>query len=523
MQKDLRWKILLVVVITVIFGWFIYPPDTQIRRGLDLEGGIHLVLRVKVADAVRAEIADAAQRMKDKLREENIRFRRVVPVDGENAFQAIGIPDDRRDEVQEIADSWFTRFESSQGDPWLFVLRDAAVREYEELAIQQSKETIENRINQYGLSEPVVQVQGGNRILVQIPGVDDPSRVKNLVQQAAFLELRKVEGQSAGSEDALRQQFGGSFPPDTETVTEEELDRETGNKYIRYYRVHRSPIITGRDLRNARTGQDDKGLPAVLFSLKPDGSRRFERATKEIVDSGIRQQIAIILDGQVKSAPSVNSVISSSGIIEGSFTLQEAQDLALVLRAGALPAGMEPLEERTVGPSLGYDSIRQGIMAALIGLALVIIFMVLYYNLSGFNAVLALLLNILLVLGAMAMLKAHLTLPGIAGIILTIGMAVDANVLIFERIREELRLGKTARSAVTGGFGKAFWTIFDANVTTLIAAVFLFQFGTGPIKGFAITLSIGILASMFTAIFVSRIIFELILGRSGGRTQKLSI
>jgi len=523
MQKELRWKVLLIVVITALFAWFIYPPETQIRRGLDLEGGIHLVLRVQVSDAVRAEVSDAAQRMKDRLRDEEIRFRRVVPIEGENAFQILGIPDNRIEDVREIADGWFTQYQSTQGDPWVFTLRAAAVHEFEKLAMQQSKETIENRINQYGLSEPVVQEQGDNRILVQIPGVDDPTRVKKLVQQAAFLELRKVEGTGAGSEDSLRQQFGGSFPPDTETLLEEETDAETGNTYKRYYRVQRSPIITGRDLRNARTGQDDKGLPAVLFYLKPDGSRRFERATKEIIDSGMRQQIAIILDGQVKSAPVVNSVISGNGIIEGSFTPQEAQDLALVLRAGALPAGMEPLEERTVGPSLGIDSVRQGVLAALIGLALVIIFMIIYYNLSGINAVVALVLNILLVMGAMAMLQAHLTLPGIAGIILTIGMAVDANVLIFERIREELRLGKTARSAVTGGFGKAFWTIFDANITTLIAAVFLFQFGTGPIKGFAITLSIGILASMFTAIFVSRVIFELVLGRSGGRTQKLSI
>jgi preprotein translocase subunit SecD len=340
--------------------------------------------------------------------------------------------------------------------------------------------------------------------VVQLPGVDDPERVKKLIKNTAFLEFRLVEyplgGGGVPTRAEIDAQHGGVLPDHLEVLT----------GTVR--------VITGRDLKSARPGLGEFNQPVVNFYLTHEGGKLFAEATAANVGRGL----AIVLDGKVVSAPNIRTRIGDSGIIEGSFTRQEVEDLSTVLRSGALPAGITYLEERTVGPALGQDSIEAGLKAGLIGLALVIVTMLVVYKGTGINAVVALILDIVILFGALAYFKATLTLPGIAGIVLTIGMAVDANVLVFERIREELRHGRTVKSAIEAGFGKALSSVMDANITTLIAALFLFQFGTGPIRGFAVTLSIGILASLFTAIFVSRWIFDLVLaGRK--RVDRLSI
>jgi preprotein translocase subunit SecD len=348
--------------------------------------------------------------------------------------------------------------------------------------------------------------------------VDDPARVKDLIRATALLEIKPVVA-SADSEEALLAPYGGKVPEDAMVVTGDARDMTDRVIGKRYYLLKKASVVTGRDLRSARRSQDQFGQPAVAFTLTLEGGKKFGAYT----GAHVGEQMAIVLDNKVYSAPVIKSQITDSGIIEGSFTIQSAEDLALVLRAGALPASITYLEERTVGPSLGRDSVVRGVRSGLVGMALVMLFMLVYYRGAGINANVALLLNALLLLGAMAAFKATLTLPGIAGIILTVGMAVDANVLIFERIREELALGKTVRNAVDLGFSRALATIVDSNLTTLIAALFLFQFGTGPIKGFAVTLSLGIIISMFTAVFVSRTLFEVVLSRKRGREQTLSI
>jgi preprotein translocase subunit SecD len=353
---------------------------------------------------------------------------------------------------------------------------------------------------------------------VQLPGVDDPSRVKEIISSTAFLEWKEVLAGPAPDRQSLLTPWGGQVPADAEVVMG---DREGPDGAVigrEYYVLRRSAIVSGRELRNARRGQGQFGEPVVNFYLVPAAGEKFGQFTA----AHIGDPAAIVLDGKVISAPVIRSRIRDEGYIEGDFSIEEADDLALKLRAGALPASITYLEERTVGPSLGRDSIVRGVRAALSGLAVVMLFMLVYYRLSGLNANAALVLNIVILMGAMAYVGATLTLPGIAGVILTIGMAVDANVLIFERIREELRVGKTPRSAVDTGFSRAFGTILDANLTTLIAALFLFQFGTGPVKGFAVTLSIGIMASVFTAVFVSRTIYMIVLAR-GERVETLSV
>ena len=361
---------------------------------------------------------------------------------------------------------------------------------------------------------------GSNRIVVQLPGVDDPERVKRLIKNTALLEFRLVaQGTRAfPTREALLSNFGGTLPANLEIMRQILRDENKLEIGSQYWAVETRQVIAGKDLRTAKIGSGQFQEPVVLFSLTSEAGRRFG----EITGANVNRGLAIVLDGNVISAPNIQSRITSDGQITGDFTLQEVQDLVTTLRSGSLPARLTYLEERTVGPSLGRDSILKGRKAGLIGGGLVILTILLVYNLSGINAVLALLLNIVLVFGAISAFGATLTLPGIAGIVLTIGMAVDANVLIFERIREELRAGRTVKSAITTGFQKALSSILDANMTTMIAAIFLFMFGTGPIRGFAVTLSVGILASLFTAVFVSRWLFDLNTSRRQ-RVEKLSI
>jgi len=504
------WRWILIGLVTAAAVYLMYPPEQKVKLGLDLKGGIHLVLQVNQMDAVRAEVDDAMERVRAELASKGFPPESMVRLEDGDGFRFKPMANTSDKLLDKILGDRLPDFNVAPGVETTARLKPEVRRSVQDMAVRQGLETIRNRIDQFGVAEPTIQRQGleSNRIVVQLPGVDDPGRVKELIRSTAFLEIKPVV-RVAPTEEALLATLGGVVPDDSQVVpgdVEGQDGRVTGREY---YLVKKASVVTGRDLRTARRSQDQYNQPAVSFSLSPEGARKFGEYTA----AHIGDRMAIVLDNKVRSAPSIRSRIDDSGIIEGSFTMQAAEDLSLVLRAGALPASITYLEERTVGPSLGRDSIVRGIRAGLVGLALIMVFMLLYYKGAGINAVLALVLNAVILIGTMSAFHATLTLPGIAGIILTIGMAVDANVLIFGRIREELELGKTVRSALDLGFQRALSAIIDSNLTTIISALFLFQFGTGPIKGFAVSLTIGLLVSMFTAVFVSRAIFDLLLSR----------
>jgi preprotein translocase subunit SecD len=526
MSRSLVVRGILILLVVGIAAFSAYPLDKKIKLGLDLRGGMHLVLRVQTEDALRSELDKDMERLIKLAGEGGIEGLTGRTVD-KTSFAVSGASTDQVGDLADLAGkNLFTtqgaaayEMRRESGDA-VFSMVPVHVNNLEQMAVRQAVETIRNRIDAFGVAEPVIQpISGTDRILVQLPGVDDPERVRDLIKRTAFLEFRLTDfpraGGSGTSREAILEHYGGSLPDGVEIM--EAANRAPGGQPL-YFAVERKRVVTGRDLKTARPSAGQFNQPVVSFTLTPEGGRLFGEATGANVGRGL----AIVLDGKVASAPVINSRITDSGVIEGRFTQREVEDLAMVLRTGALPAGITYLEERTVGPSLGRDSIRQGLRAGVIGLALVILIMLVVYKLAGINAIVALVLDMVLVFGALAYFGATLTLPGIAGIILTIGMAVDANVLIFERIREELHAGRTVRSAIDAGFGKALSSIIDANVTTLIAALFLFQFGTGPIRGFAVTLSVGILASVFTAVIVSRWIFDVILSRRE-RVERLSI
>lgn len=521
MEKKLIWRIVLIVGVAVMAAWSLYPPDEKINLGLDLSGGIHLVLQVQTDDAIKAELDDASQRLVASAADEDITLG-MIEVDPEATRFKIGIPAAvDRSALEEIADSYFGDYDVEQSaDQWTFSFKANIEKIIRDQAVRGGLETINNRIDQFGVAEPRIQRQGieGDRILIQLPGVDDPERVKEIISSTAFLEFKEVIAGPAPDRQSLVQAAGGTIPADGMVVSGNQEGFEGQVIGKNYYIVKKVAAVTGRELRTARRSQDEFGTANVRFDLHPSAAEKFGQFTSSHIGTGM----AIVLDGNVMSAPIIRARITDSGVIEGNFSIEEAEDLALILRAGALPASIIYLEERTVGPSLGHDSVVRGVRAAVAGMVVVLIFMLVYYKRSGLNANVALIFNLLILMGAMAYFGATLTLPGIAGVILTIGMAVDANVLIFERIREELRVGKTVRSAIETGFSRAFGTILDANLTTLIAALFLFQFGTGPVKGFAVTLSIGITASVFTAVFVSRTMYMLaLMGKD--RVQSLSV
>jgi preprotein translocase subunit SecD len=523
--KKLRWRVLLILLVVlgaaagyVLVGYSHAQKEwpgpggpslkdalrSAIKLGLDLRGGIHLVLQVNTADAVKAERDDAVETLKSQAKDAVVG---AVELPTDTSFSvAVGAQTDTtklEDVVKRFLPDWNY---STGGGKWTFALKDPARRQMEDNAVSQAVETIRNRVDEFGVAEPLIVREGADRILVQLPGIDDPKRVKDLIKNTAFLELSLVE-KGPSTEAALKSEYQGTIPPNLKLV---EGKAESGSRERTFYVVRRQAVITGRDLKNARPTQQQFGSHSVTFFLTASGSQKFGEAT----GANIGRRLAIVLDNKVQSAPSIKDRINDTGVIEGTFSPEEANDLALVLRAGALPAGLIYLEERTVGPSLGLDSIRKGIKASVAGAVLVFVAMLVYYRRAGLNAVIALILNALLLAAAMAMFEATLTLPGIAGFILTIGMAVDSNVLVFERIREELRNGRAPKAAIENGFSKAFATIVDTHATTIISALFLLQFGTGPVKGFAVTLIIGLLISMFTAVFVSHTIFEL---EYGGR------
>src|SRR5579872_5586703 len=530
MNPNLKWKFafIVLVILICIYGLVGLPTfptswaqvkdnfSHQIKLGLDLQGGTHLVLQVQTQEAIAQETDQMVDRITTWLRGKNIHYDEVRRVDDTHIVvrnvDPAGLSEFRDYINQQFSNFW--DMSPTAGDPsgYTLTLRGAAIAQIQETTMTQSLETIERRINALGLTEPTIQPRGGqnsNEILVQLPGEGDPSRAQQVIQAGGQLELRLVEDPVVyTSETDALSKHGGVLPAGTELVPgrpERTASGSTPNGEG-WYILTRSAVVTGRDLRSATENRNtnNPGQWVVDFTLSADASHRFGPFTQQ----NLGRQMAIVLDHRVYSAPVINGRIDDSGMIEGNFSQESSHDLALVLRAGALPASIKYLEERTVGPSLGADSIRHGVQASVLSLLVVMIFMLFYYRLAGGNAVLALILNLLILLAAMAVFGAVLTLPGIAGVILTIGMGVDSNVLVFERIREELHNGKSAASAVDAGFEKAFLTIIDTHVTTVVSAAFLGVFGTGPIRGFAITLVIGLVANVFTSIFRSETIFR---------------
>jgi preprotein translocase subunit SecD len=492
-----------------------------LKLGLDLRGGIHLVMQVKTDDALRVEAQDALEHLRDEAGKRGVALTPAGPADATGFTLNVekSDPSKLKDLVKSALppNAWAV---DERGREWKVSLKDAEKIQISDQAVRQAVETIRNRVDALGVAEPVIQRQASDRILVQLPGVDDPSRVKEIIGTTGLLELKLVDdkGGPYSSPEAAKQAYGGTIPADLEMIEGFSEDTDARTRTPVFYVLKRAAAVTGRDLKGARVDRDKYNQPAVMFFLNAPGAAKFEKVTGD----NVGKHLAIVLDHRVQSAPNINSKIKDSGIIEGNFTAEKADALSLVLRSGALPAEMIVLEERTVGPSLGLDSIKQGVLASIVGMLFVFVAVVLYYRLSGLNAVVALVLNAVILLGAMAWINATLTLPGIAGFILTIGMAVDSNVLIFERIREEMDGGKNPKVAIDTGFKRAWGTIVDTHVTTISAAAFLFQFGTGPVKGFAVTLVIGLLASVFTAVFVSRLLFDLHYG-SKAKVEAISI
>jgi len=529
MNPNLKWKVLFITAVVVICIYFIlglpnFPTSLaalkdnfthQIKLGLDLQGGTHLILQVQVQEAIAQETDQTVDRLTTAMRAKNIHYDEVRRMDDTHIVVRNVAPDqtsDFRDLVHDQYEGvWELTPAPGETNAFLLTLRQSALARIQENTMEQSLETIERRVNALGLTEPTIQPQGrkDNEILVQLPGEGDPTRAKQVIQAGGQLELKLVEDPTTyPSEAAALAAHGGILPPNTEIVKGRNESRQQNQPEggEAWYVLNRTPIVTGRDLRSATENRNTEmpGQWQINFTLTGEAARRFGPFTEQ--NKG--RQMAIELEKRVYSAPVIQSRIDDSGRIDGNFSQESAHDLALVLRAGALPASIKYLEERTVGPSLGADSIRHGVQASILSLLVVMVFMVFYYRLSGVNAVLALILNLVILLAALAMFGAVLTLPGIAGVILTIGMGVDSNVLVFERIREELRNGKSASAAVEAGFDKAFLTIIDTHVTTVVSAFFLFIFGTGPIRGFAVTLTIGLIANVFTAIYVSKAIFQ---------------
>jgi preprotein translocase subunit SecD len=529
MNKRIRNRLLITLGVTVLsIGLFAgFPPSVakvkeKVKLGLDLKGGTHLVLQVVTDDAIRAETDLAIETVRQNLQNDNIVVRQVTRLDVRR-FSAVGVDPNKDADFRRVVSDRLPDWEivSTAGEvPNTYTLQMKAATEqtYRDQAVDQAINTIRNRIDQLGVGEINIQKHTGeDEVVVQLPGVDDPSRVKTIMKSTALLELKLVDSGPFPNQSAAAQQYGGMVPGNLEVL----VSRERGQTEDAYYVVQRVAGVTGRDLKGAYPSRDENGRPAVSFNLTADGAQRFGRLTEQ----NVGKRLAIVLDNRIQSAPTINSKISDSGIITGGaggFAPQEAQDLSLILRSGALPASINYLDEEVVGPSLGADSVRAGLTAAIAALAAVVVFMLFYYRLSGVNATVAMVLNLVILFGAMAYFGAALTLPGIAGVILTIGVGIDSNVLIFERIREELRAGKTPVSAVTTSFERVFITLVDTHLAALISATFLFLFGTGPVKGFAVTLVIGLVSNMFTAVFVSRTLFEMVLARKQ-RAEALSI
>jgi len=514
--NNVSWRLLIVFGVLIIAAILVAPtfkpslwPHKEINLGLDLKGGMHLVLEVETEKAIESTADRIQSEMRSMLRKERIRHHGIASA-GETQMSFTILNRDEIDGVRRIVEREYADVEVKSTSPVESGLKvsigltDSWVREIKKQAVEQALETIRNRIDQFGVSEPDIRIQGEKRVLVQLPGIKDTQRAKELIGKTAQLEFKLLD-----EENDLGAALNGDVPSGSEILYQAaEASQARAGAESQPYLVKKRTLLTGAHLTDAQVRIDQQyNEPFVSIEFDRKGARTFERITGE----NVKKRLAIVLDDKVYSAPVIQERIpGGTARITGNFTTQEAHDLAIILRAGALPAPVHIIEERTVGPSLGQDSIQAGLLSMIVGGILVVLFMGIYYKVGGLIADFALLLNILLIAGGLAAFGATLTLPGIAGIILTIGMAVDANVIIFERIREEMRLGKTPAASIAAGFERAGLTVLDANVTTLIAALVLFQFGTGPVKGFAVTLSLGVLASLFTALIISRLIFDYI-------------
>ena len=532
MPSNLKWKLILIVALVTLAALLCAPslmwdysknestmpawwkdakvlPTRAVVLGLDLQGGMHLVVSVDTDEAVKNELGQ----MKDSIRE-YLRQEKVVVDDVQlTADDKIEVSFPDLDSVEK-GSNWIRRYygrmlseSSSSTLKRLYTLDPAQATEYRNNAVKQVMETLTSRIDEFGVAEPSIQKQGANRIVLQLPGIkeEDRNRVLSIIQRTAKLEFLLVD-EVASTKEGLLAKSGGNVPPGR-VVVPGENDPATG-EITAWYLLKSEPKMTGNYLTDARMTAGDRlemGGYMVSFEFNLEGARIFGRITGE----NVGKNLAIVLEDKVKSAPVIKSRIFDRGVIEGDFKAEEAMDLAIVLRAGALPVSIRVEEERTVGPTLGKDLISRGQLAAITAIGAVILFMVVYYSAGGLIADLAVFLNVLFIFAALAAMRATLSLPGIAGIALTVGMAVDANVIIFERMREELRSGKTVRAAIDSGYQRSLWAILDSNITTLIAAAILFQVGTGPIRGFAVTLTFGLFSTVFTAVVVTRAIYDL--------------
>jgi preprotein translocase subunit SecD len=528
--KSLRIRFILVAVFLVISIIYCLPniyepqgalrkylPSDKIHLGLDLKGGMHLLLELDMAKMMQNLTDRKFNALKDAMIRDGVRF---LALDMKGNTIAVAVRAEQKEKLYNLVGKEFPDIKAgatrTEGDTFYvdFVLNEKELAALKDNAVRQALETIRNRIDQFGVSEPVIVKQGENQILVQLPGIKEPQRALDLIGKTAQLEFKLVDEENAGRASS------GSVPDGDELLMMRTKNRETGIGTTTPIVLKKQALLTGELLTDAKVsiGGEFKNEAYVGIEFNSEGAKIFDKITAE----NVGKRLAIVLDNTVYSAPVVKERISGGrASITGGFTMEEAKDLAIVLRAGALPAPVKVVQNITIGPTLGQDSIRQGVRATILGALLVVIFMIIYYRWSGVIANIALFLNLLYLLGAFSALKATMTLPGIAGIALTIGMGVDSNVLIFERIREELRLGKTVRAAVDGGYSKAWVAIFDSHITTLITACVLFIFGTGPIKGFAITLIIGMIINLFTAVFGSKAIFDWILQKFKPRTLSI--
>jgi len=530
MPKETGWRISLIAAFVVLSFLYLTPtlasklpswwgtflPKDKIHLGLDLQGGTHLVMEVDTQKAIEGSLDLVATDLEDTLNSKNLRFKRISR-SGSDKVTVVVYEKGTADTVLKlIKDKYPTYEQSPTFDEGGFVgmtlrVNEKDAQDRKDKAVQQALETIRNRIDQFGVSEPTIQREGINHIVVQLPGIKDPQRAIDLIGRTARLDFKMVREDISPT--------SGTIPEDAELLKEKSVDPTTGAVSEIPIVVQKKPMITGDLLTDAQVRIDSQfNQPYVAIEFNSLGAKLFDQVTA----ANVGKRFAIVLDNNIHSAPVIRERISGgSAQISGSFTEKTASDLAIVLRAGALPAPVKIIQNVTVGPSLGQDSINKGLYAGLIGVLLVVVFMAVYYKLSGLIADLGMVLNILYLMGALAALGATLTLPGIAAIVLLVGMSVDSNVIIFERIREELKLGKTPKAALDAGYDKAFLTIMDSHITTLITAAVLFQFGTGPVKGFAVSLSLGVIINLFTSLIGTKVIFDLFLHQ--GRVKKMSI
>ncbi len=524
MKKNLKSKVALIVavlgacVLSIFWGASGVTPQAltkamgqRIHLGLDLRGGAHLILQVVVSEAISAETDNVVGTIQQDLKKANLTFTQVYKPDPAKptVIRIEGVAPSSASTVRATLDSKYSNEYNLTGggsdNSFTLTMKAPVETALEEKTVQQSIETIRDRVDSLGVSEPLIQEYnlGANQILVELPGIDDLDRVKSIIQSTARLEIHAVVGGPYQDEAAALASVGGSLPPD-EVIVHGSGALATGSDSDSVYVLQRVSVVSGSDFRSADPGTDSNGLRNVRFTLTNEAGDKFWDYTS----ANVGKAMAVVMGGRVREVANIKSAIRDSGEITGSFSPDEVMILSKMLRTGALPASLNYLEDRTVGASLGADSIRAGVNAAIVGILVVMAFMLVYYRGSGINANLALIMNLVILLGFMAFSTATLTLPGIAGIILTIGMGVDSNVLIFERIREEVRAGKAPAAAVDQGFGHAWVTIIDTHVTTIVSAAILFLFGSGPVKGFAVTLTVGLAANLFTAVFVSRVIFD---------------